>query len=1049
MSTQPTWITAAGSLGTIPEGIFYQVPILAETYGEEIYYRMISGQLPDGIQCRKTGIIEGVPKAIASLQGVPSEVSRDVTYRFAVRAYTEKLVNGKEVVDRLTDRTFELTVTGQDAPDFITPPGNIGTFYDGTEVHIQIEYIDTDPGDTVKVRYLSGTLPPGLIVTSSGLITGIIKPLTGVPGTAEPGYDMTQYEQYPFDFSTRSTSKNYQFSLELSDGKDSNIRTFEIFVYSKDSMSADTTDFTADNTFITADVVPTRTPVMITPPGDLGRIRADNFFAFKFDAIDFDGDPIEYSLTVGAGIGFDASGTVYDEDGVGFDRGTFSLPPGLALNPTTGWFYGYIPAIGATENTYKFAIRVLKVNDPEIISEFYYYTMTIIGNVETDVVWLTDPELGTIDNGSISLFSVEAYNTGGRPLEYQIVSGSDSKLPQGLRLLPSGNIVGKVSFNTFALDNGTTTFDTAPSTRVVSDPTTFDLKFDFTVNAYSPQTAISGYKVSAIQIVNGGSGYVTAPTVTISAPPSTSNSERATAGTVTIVGGVITSIALGNGGFGYVTPPTVTITGGGGVGAIATVQVEDTSNTNLVSVFRRFSITVNRAYNEPYERLYIKAMPPLNDREIIGQLVQNQDIIPAELIYRSDDANFGISQNVVYDHAYGLTASSLEKYISSLDINHYWKNLTLGNIKTAQALDNNGKVIYEIVYSEIIDNLVNNEGQSVGKSVTLAYPVNTEDSTEVSVVYPNSLVDMRDQVIDVVGQISPILPLWMTSKQTNGQILGFTPAWVIAYVKPGSSGRIAYNIKEQFGQELNIIDFEVDRYELDRSLTYNWFPYEDSVFGGKWIPYPPAATTFDAVERPLGLRYIGRVGYATTLAYSQINNQTLDYIRTLGGIDGASGRYLNGETLIFKKQENFGGMTIDEAFSDYLGGYDPTQPAIVPYDDGTYDESVIIPPLERLSVYRISITAENMVFLTEVLPVMADDYVKIVNGNTYRGQELYVPYAAPPGLTYRAWTYIPERPTTPTIFDGNSTRFISPVNILTNTDVYDKYLVFPKRTILG
>ena len=172
MSAQPTWITAAGSLGTIPEGIFYQVPILAETYGEDIYYRMIAGQLPDGIQCRKTGIIEGVPKAIASLQGVPSEVSRDVTYRFAVRAYTEKLVNGKEVVDRLTDRTFELTVTGQDAPDFITPPGNIGTFYDGTEVHIQIEYVDTDPGDTVKVSYLSGTLPPGLIVTSSGGVRG-------------------------------------------------------------------------------------------------------------------------------------------------------------------------------------------------------------------------------------------------------------------------------------------------------------------------------------------------------------------------------------------------------------------------------------------------------------------------------------------------------------------------------------------------------------------------------------------------------------------------------------------------------------------------------------------------------------------------------------------------------------------------------------------------------------------------------------------------------------------------------------------------------------
>jgi hypothetical protein len=102
-------------------------------------------------------------------------------------------------------------------------------------------------------------------------------------------------------------------------------------------------------------------------------VRADNFYAFKFDAIDFDGDPIEYSVTVGAGIGFD-SGLVtgdpgsYDVDG--FDRGAFSLPPGLAINPDTGWFFGYIPDQGATEQTYRFAVRVFKANQPSIISGF-------------------------------------------------------------------------------------------------------------------------------------------------------------------------------------------------------------------------------------------------------------------------------------------------------------------------------------------------------------------------------------------------------------------------------------------------------------------------------------------------------------------------------------------------------------------------------------------------------------------------------------------------------------------------------------------------------
>jgi hypothetical protein len=37
----------------------------------------------------------------------------------------------------------------------------------------------------------------------------------------------------------------------------------------------------------------------------------------------------------------------------------------------------------------------------------------------------------------------------------------------------------------------------------------------------------------------------------------------------------------------------------------------------------------------------------------------------------------------------------------------------------------------------------------------------------------------------------------------------------------------------------------------------------------------------------------------------------------------------------------------------------------------------------------------------------------------------------------------------PTTFDGSSVRFIAPVDMYSNTQEYDKYLVFPKRTILG
>lgn len=921
---QPQWITPAGSLGTIPEGVFYSDSVEAVADGQDVFFRLISGELPDGIQVSANGTVEGIPKTVTRVQGVPTQVSRNVESRFAIRAYTIRTVNGQTVIDRLADRTFTLTVVDTNNPRWETPAGNIGTFYDGTEADIQLVYSGLDADEAANIVLISGQLPPGMVLDpTTGLISGVIEPLTG-PGAGVPaGYDLTPYAQYPFDFSTRSASQNYQFTLQIKGNKTTTIdpeslRTFEIFVYSKDSMTADTTDFTADNTFITADVSPVRTPILLTPPGDLGRVRADNFYAFKFDAIDFDGDPIEYSVTVGAGIGFDPlpRDNIYnfqpgsfDYTGEGFDRGTFSLPPGLAINPDTGWFYGYIPDQGATEQTYRFAVRVYKRDNPTVISDFYYFTITIIGDIDTEVVWLTPEDLGTINNGAISTLYVAATNRGGRSLQYRIESGSNSRLPEGLTLQSTGEITGRVSFNTFALDGGTTTFDVDLNTRLDIDETTFDTKFEFTVNAFASETEQIGYQVGGITVTNGGSGYTDQPTITISAPPNTENAIQATAGPAVIVGGVIQSISVGNPGRGYTSAPTITITGGGGTGAVATSSITEAEISNAISVFRRFTVQVIRAFNEPYETLYIKCMPPRDDRDIVEQLTQNQDILPIDLIYRLNDPNFGIAKSVIYNHAYGLRSAAIEDYVASLDENHYWRNITLGEIKVAQALNPDGSVLYEVIYSEIVDDLINNQGVSVGKEVELPYPINAGDSTEISTVYPNSLVNMRNQVVDTVGQITPGLPLWMTSKQTNGQVLGFTPAWVIAYIKPGQGARVRYLIAENFQERLNKIDFKVDRYEIDRSQTYQWNSTTD-----KWDPQPPAATTFDQFTQSSQL-----VGWTNnsglTVLWENISDRVLFWITPPSGIPETGTIFDGGATRFITPTVRW---TNTDAFDKYL-----------------------------------------------------------------------------------------------------------------------------------
>ena len=818
---QPQWITPAGTLGTIPEGIFYKISVKAEADGEDVFFKLIAGELPNGIQLTASGIIEGTPRNILNVQGVPSEVAVDVTSKFAVRAYTLKTVNNQQVVDRINDRTFTLTVTGQDVPEFITPPGNIGTFFDGTKANVQIQFTDQDLSDNVIVRLATGSLPPGLTLNpKTGLISGIIFPLIGPPGTAQAGYDLTQYDQYPFDFSTRSASTSFQFTLELTDGKNSNLRTFEIFVYSVNDFVASTTSITADNIFVTVDGTPVRVPLLITPPGNLGTYRSDNFYAFKFNGIDFDGDPFTYELVVGDGL---------------------SVPDGITLNSTTGWLYGYIPDLGAVENSYRFGIRLRKLTNPLIASSVEYFTLSLTGAVAGEVSWITPPDLGVISNGAISNFSVEAFDARERDLQYRIAPGSDSKLPQGLQLLPSGDIVGQVSFNTFALDGGTTTFDRDVRTRAVDQETTFDLTFNFTVNAFSPTTEEPTYSVESAFIVNGGSGYSNNPTIIFSAPPDVEGAVRALAGNVTVQAGVITSVEIVEPGSGYISVPTVTIIDSTGVGADIDARIEISEIKNVVSIFRTFTITLDREFNVPYQSLYIKAMPPQEDRDLINQLLLNQDIIPTASVYRRDDPNFGVAQTVSYTHAYGLNAATLEDYVAALELNHYWKNLTLGSVEYAEARDSTGRVIYEVVYSKVVDNLVNNQGQSVSKSVNWPYTITLPDDETVTTVYPNSLTNMRNQVIDTVGQISPMLPLWMTSKQQDGRILGFTPAWVIAYVKPGQGARIVYNIKQQFGDRLNLVDYKADRYEIDRRATFAWDGIDN-----QWIPQPPEATTFDS-----------------------------------------------------------------------------------------------------------------------------------------------------------------------------------------------------------
>jgi hypothetical protein len=241
----------------------------------------------------------------------------------------------------------------------------------------------------------------------------------------------------------------------------------------------------------------------------------------------------------------------------------------------------------------------------------------------------------------------------------------------------------------------------------------------------------------------------------------------------------------------------------------------------------------------------------------------------------------------------------------------------------------------------------------------------------------------------------------MLTRQPDGRILGFTPAWVIAYTKPGQSAQIAYNIQTQFNSQLNLIDFKADRYELDGLLSHNWDPdttvlnIANIAGNGDTVtvtyavqstpPAQPGTNITIAGVNPSGYNGSYVVATCTTSQITFVSNRTSAYV--------------SGGTLTVPAQ--WAPPPAETSFDR------PTPPPITPQFGtwGNYNlDFTVFTPVAWVN------TSGNPVVWT----------------NTYNGNQ--------------------------TVFDGNSLKFIAPVDMyvgtLPNSQIYDKYLLFPKRNIL-
>ena len=722
----PVWTTTAGKIATIDEEASFSLQLEANTSDSTaITYSVIAGSLPAGMQVTTDGL----------LTGTPAEVAKRTLYTFVVRATAGTSI---------TDRTFSLDVQGADAPVFTTASGqlllddstSVGLYWviDGSSVSLQMQATDSDTeaGQTLVYEIVQGELPPGVTMSKTGLISGIVELTDDLNYGKRGGYDGSGVEDkfdgtYDRTVTTKSISRNFDFIVRVSDGTSFVEQNNSILVYSADFWRVSNTAITIDATEIegsplTMDLSANRRPVFRTG-SDLGTFRHDNAVVIKIDVEDFDplqGD-LEYSIQSG------------------------SLPPGVSIDINSGELYGQLARQSAIETTYNFTVRANRVISSEMnVFTDQAFTMKVIGEIDIGIAFTSPTVIGTLTADIPSTLNIEAVaEADNRVLSYTLTSGS---LPTGITLSDQGNLIGTIDPSDFTDSTRAYTFTVTVSDQYQSAATSKE----FTLNIDIPYTQIEYGNMS---------GHATS----------------------------------------------------------------------------------------------------FIDQNIFYNIAQDVSINSPQYIYRPEDSNFGMKLKPDMLMMSGLEAQTLTAFQQQMEQNHAPKTLYFGDLKTAVAKEGT-TTIYEIVYIEIKDNMVNKDGLSVSSSIKLRdavtkpllgprassmnatadyveYEVTTDgglsfstsgskvryanqlsaDLGFIETIFPNAVANMRSRMKSLGHKEYDYLPLWMKTTQAGDLApLGFVQAVPVCYCKPGTSALVKKRIEDK-GLNFKNIAFTIDRYVVSKS----------------------------------------------------------------------------------------------------------------------------------------------------------------------------------------------------------------------------------------
>ena len=577
------------------------------------------------------------------------------------------------------------------------------------------------------------------------------------------------------------------------------------------------------------------------------------------------------------GVGVDVT-TVSTQGTIGFDEGKFdqgdlALPGSLQLNAQSGWVTGFLPTLTANQTIYDFEVEVYKRDYTTYVSS-KLLTITVYGDLYNTIDWLTPSYLGTIENGDVSDLILSAISSKGKQVYYYYTPGTYINMVQGLRLQPDGLISGRVSFELFGLDAGTTTFD---GDIITGDPsTTFDHTFEFSVTAQTYDQSTSATRRFSLLV----RGRNIRPYENLYLQAQLNSLQR--------------------------------------------LEFRDVMQNTTVFPQDLIYRSTDPWYGiaDSVRTLFLPGLSPSTLADYAQAIATNH--FTKRLLFSNVKSAVARADGIydVIENATGLTVGTYNVYTGLFVPSNFDLGYTvIANSIPSGTTVGDQSVKYEVVYAEIKDENTNDLGQGPADTINLAGEIQNaylDNGNSYVIATPNAFTNMDDMIIQHIGyQNKGALPDWMTSIQTNGIQLGFTRAVVLAYIKPGYGQTVAWRFNE-LGYNLNEINFTVDQYYLDNVYSADYDTTANTFITSRettFDRYPPLSGVFKSV---------GTVDYAVNTPFQDINERTIGEINTIGGLDGITS-FKAGEKLVFFEQE-FSTGVVNIADAENQGWTDSSAP---------------------------------------------------------------------------------------------------------------------------